>query len=201
MLEEVDGTGIDAVHAQVGGDAVADLVPGAEIVGLVRQQVDEPGADDVVGGVDGLAAGERSGLDGGDGRPVDAHIGDRVEAALGVDDPSAANHQVVHVPIGRFGRRLGGQHPGRAAADALADLGLGSGAGRAAAAQPAQRRHVDGAVAEGNEQAPPIGRRGWVGRHSVAECRPAPGGPVLGTPRTTLGAGGVALRIDRGRGG
>src|SRR5690606_5766061 len=72
--EEVVGPRVEAVHGQVGRDAVRDLEPGAVLVGLVGQQVDEPGSHHEALGVDDLGALQPVVADRGDRAAVDADV-------------------------------------------------------------------------------------------------------------------------------
>src|SRR5690606_29399100 len=91
---EVGGRGVETVHAQVGGDAVGDLVPLAVAVGGVRQDVDEPRGDDVPGGVHDGPALQGTGADPGHPTAVHTHVDQAVEARVGVHHPPAADHDV-----------------------------------------------------------------------------------------------------------
>ena len=97
VVEEVVGRVVDAVHAQVRGDAVTDLVPNTVRVGLVRQHVDEPRRDHEVGGVDRGPAGQRIGADRRDAVAVDADRGHRVVAGLGIDHSTTGDDPIEDV--------------------------------------------------------------------------------------------------------
>ena len=108
---------VDAVHADVGGDAVGHLVPLPVAVDRVGEHVDEAGGHDQAAGVQRPTAGEGSVGDGGHGVAVDADVRHAVEPAVGVDDPPALHHQVVEVVVDgggrcRFGPRRGIGRPG-----------------------------------------------------------------------------------------
>jgi hypothetical protein len=72
----------------------------------VRVQVDEPRRHHQSGGIDGLPAAEPRAAHSGDAPAADADVADVIEACLGVDHPSAANHDVVGA-LRRHRRRNG----------------------------------------------------------------------------------------------
>jgi hypothetical protein len=90
---------VDAVHAQVGRDPVGDLVPLAVAVGAIGEDVDESRGHDKAGGVQGRGADQWIQADPGDGVAVDSDMGHRIEAGLGIDDPSACNDDVVYPAV------------------------------------------------------------------------------------------------------
>ena len=110
-LEEPVHRVVDAVHAQVGGDPVGDLVPLAVAVDRVREDVDEAGSDDQAGSVQHGPPPQRSGRDGDHRVPVNTYVGHGVKSGLGVDHPATGHHEVVAVVVnggGRFPGHLAG---------------------------------------------------------------------------------------------
>ena len=97
--EEVLHRVVDAVEAEVGRDAVGDLVPLAVAVGRVAQDVDEAGGHHEPGGINGRGARDRLEADARDRVAVDAHVGHGVEVRVRVDDPATRDHHVVDVGV------------------------------------------------------------------------------------------------------
>ena len=196
--EELAGVdrGLDPVHAEVGGDAVAELVPDPVGVGLVGEHVDEARGHDLAGGVDGGLAGERVGADEGDALADDADVGDLVVARRGVHDPAAGDDGVEDVVGGRRG--LGALERRRVDALGLGDLdGAAALARRAARAGGAEHGHAHEPCAADGEEAPTahagrVGGRGELrGGHDPRSYR------CPFAPEVTLAA---ARRAGPGRG-
>ena len=115
---------VDAVHAQVGGHTVGDLVPLAVSVRGIREDVDESRSHHQAGGVQRRGTHQRIQADPADGVPVDADVGHGVEAGFRIYDPSAGHHDVVNPVVRghhglvegrldvRHARRRGRRHSG-----------------------------------------------------------------------------------------
>ena len=103
--EERLGVVVDAVHGQVGGDAVGQLEPHPERVRLIGQQIDETGGDDQALGADLGSTGQRAVAHGGDRVSVDADVGQTVESRVRIDDPTTPDDDIEHVVLQWLRRR------------------------------------------------------------------------------------------------
>ena len=166
--EPVDGI-VDAVHAQVGRDAVGDLVPLAVSVRGIREDVDEPRSHHQAGGVQRGGTDQRVQADAADGVTVDSDVGHCVEAGLRVDDPTAGHDDVVDPVVGWHSGVVEGRLDVRHAGRRGRRHGAGTGNGR-------QRRRAGRTrCAGGSREAPQEGDRGCAEADAQDEASPRHG--------------------------
>ena len=191
--EPVLGAVVEAVHPEVGGHAVGQLVPLAVAVGAVRQDVDESGRHHQAGRVDGpgrLQGGRvRIDRDGRHSRAADADAGHGIETRSGVDHTapdnghveglvrSSCRRLVQHRDLRRFRRLLwfsDDRHRcrgGRRLRPGCLRGGLLLRFGGSAGAQPAEHGNVGGPEPQCQQQAP-------ASYGSAARSRPSHDGPA-----------------------
>ena len=83
------------VQFECSGDAVQGLQAQTGDAEAVTVHVDEPRGDDPVCDVERAAALQRGRADRGGGAPVNADVADPIGCGFGVDNPSAAKHEVI----------------------------------------------------------------------------------------------------------